>query len=327
MYSLYKTQTMLRHANFDLARCLGVRGYRKSLIPTLHVMKKRQELAGERISPQRNALLEWDFGREINCLCRRLGIEPTEKIKDSFVTEAYAEQEVQRTKELGLGYKPVRSNIAMAQEGHEKLREILSVQLRESYPFLPSQALNSLLEYLTSGETLVDVATQMGLAPFVFRTGHGEEVEPELLYSSILALFSAVREKDEFCRRYILTRLCGKDVFDLWNPKDVSFLLNTILQTQKHAAYVPRIIGEAGRNTLESLYYVGVYSDRKLLGKGAGTTQAQAVDVAVRDALRRIFKVTRAVRSPFEKMAMKSLAAKIAHGAMGTSLTETCPTS
>lgn len=120
---------------------------------------------------RRNALLEWDFGREINCLCRRLGIEPTEKIKDSFVTEAYAEQEVQRTKELGLGYKPVRSNIAMAQEGHEKLREILSVQLRESYPFLPSQALNSLLEYLTSGETLVDVATQMGLAPFVFRTG------------------------------------------------------------------------------------------------------------------------------------------------------------
>lgn len=145
-------------------------------------------------------------------------------------------------------------------------------------------------------------------------SGTGQEVAPELLYDTVLALFASVREPDEFCRRFILIQLCGKDIFDLWNPKDVTFLLNNLLHQQKLPPFVARIIGEAGRNTLESLFYVGVYSDFKLLGKGAGSTQAQALDVAVRDALRRAFRVTRATRSPFEKMAMNSLGKKITHG-------------
>lgn len=148
---------------------------------------------------------------------------------------------------------------------------------------------------------------------FLYFSGTGQDVAPELLNNTILAIFSAVRDPDDFCRRFILTQLCGKDVFDLWNPKDVSFLLNALLAQQKLSPFVPRIIGEAGRNTLESLFYVGVYTDQRLLGKGAGGTQAQALDVAVRDALRRAFRVTRAARSPFEKFAMHTLGEKITH--------------
>lgn len=124
-------------------------------------------------------------------------------------------------------------------------------------------------------------------------------------------MIAAVRQPEDFCRRFILIQLCGKDVFDLWNPKDVSFMLNDLLSQQKLPPFVPRVIGEAGRNTLESLFYVGVYSDGKMLGKGAGSSQAQAVDVAVRDALKRAFRVDRATRSPFEKFAMETLTYKM----------------
>lgn len=120
-------------------------------------------------------------------------------------------------------------------------------------------------------------------------------------------MFNAIQNKDDFCRRYVLIQLAGKEVFDVWHPTDVSRLLNTVLKNQNLPPYEPRLIGEAGRNTLESVFYVGVYSERKFLGKGAGETQAGAIDMAVRDALKRVFGVTRAARSPFEIMALKRI--------------------
>ncbi|OQR74492.1 39S ribosomal protein L44 [Tropilaelaps mercedesae] len=305
---------MFRRASIDLARTMGVRGYRKHLIPTLRIMAVRQKEAGEKILPKRCSYLEWDFSRELDALCRRLGIERTEKMRDSFVSQGYADEEEQKLKDLGLPLAPIHSNATMAQEGLVKLREVLKSQLRECYPYLPGQALDFLQQYLVSPDMLVDIASQMGLQPFIFRTGTGQDVSPELLYDAVLALFFAVREPDELCRRFFLVQLCGKDVFDLWNPKDVTHMLNTLLQQQKLPPYEARLIGETGRNTLESLFYVGVYAGGKQLGKGAGSTQAQALDVAVRDALRRAFGVTRDARSPFERMAMQRLGKKITHG-------------
>lgn len=149
---------------------------------------------------------------------------------------------------------------------------------------------------------------------FLYLPGPGNEIPPQLLQDTLLALFMSVRQPEDFCRRFILVQLSGKDIFDIWNPKDASFLLNNLLQQQKLPAFVPRIIGETGRNTIESLFYVGVYTDKRLIGKGAGLTQGQALDVAVRDALRRAFRITRAARSPFERMAMRTLSEKITHG-------------
>lgn len=142
--------------------------------------------------------------------------------------------------------------------------------------------------------------------PFPF-SGDGLKVEPELLKDTLLAVFAGIENQSEFCRRYVLIQLSGKDVFDIWHPTDVSLILNTILKNQNLPPYEPRLIADAGRNTLESVFYVAVYSERKFLGKGAGETQAAAIDMAVRDALKREFGVTRATRSPFEIMSLKKI--------------------
>jgi len=198
------------------------------------------------------------------------------------------------------------SNAQLAEEGMRLLRELLTEQISECYPKLPSQGVQALQDYLCSADVLSSVASQMGLEPLVLRTGLGLEVEPPLMVDTLLAILASVENPAELCKRYILIELSGKDVFDVWHPLEVSHMLNSILQGQNLPAYEPRLIADAGRNTLEAVFYVAVYSDKKFLGKGAGETQAAAIDMAVRDALKRQFGVTRAMRSPFEIAVMKS---------------------
>lgn len=257
-------------------------------------------------------MLEWDFVRELNGFCRRFSLQQTERLKDAFLSASYVEQESRRRAELGLLEQsaPMEPNSKMAVEGLQTLREILNAQLRECYPSLPGQAIEALCNHLSSSESLANIASQMGFQPLVFRDGDGlEEPSVEMLRDSLLAVVASVANPEELSRRFVLVQLSGVDVFDVWNPSDVTSLLNSVLARQSLPAFEPRLIGEAGRNTLESVFYVAVYSDRRLLGKAAGSTPAQAIDAAARDALRRLFRVTRAARSPFERMAMRNLSA------------------
>ncbi|XP_003745094.1 39S ribosomal protein L44, mitochondrial [Galendromus occidentalis] len=297
---------MLTRKCLEASLALGVRGYKRSLFPTLTVLKKRQDKVGVHI-PQRSAVVEWDFDREVNIFCKRFSVQPGPSIRDAFRSQAFVENENEQRVKIGLEPLALSSNKQLAESGLERLREVLTTQISEIYPKLPQQGVEAVRNFLCSPESLTDVASQMGFAPLVIRPGDGEAVEPELMREAFLAVFGSIENQGDFCRRYVLIQLAGKDIMDIWHPIDVSQLLNSILKKRNQPPYEPRLIGDAGRNTLESVFYVAIYSDRKFLGKGAHETQAAAVDVAVRDALKRVFGITRAERSPFEIMALKSI--------------------
>jgi len=285
----------------------GVRHYKKSLVPTLIEMKSREKRAGK-IVMQRSAVIEWDMNREMNALSRRFKLQSKAPLVDAFITESYVVTETENRKKVGLEEAThLKSNKQLATEGREKLRGVLDKQLRSCYPLLPQQGTDSLVNYLSSSEVLVNIATEMGFNPLVMHSEKDPEPNPQMLEDALLAVFALVENCEHFSTNYILGHLMGKDVFDIWNPKDARHILNSLLKQKRLPEFEPRMVFETGRNTIEPVFYVAVYSDKRMLGKGAGCTQALAIEAAVRDSLRRIFRVTRADRSPFERMALEQI--------------------
>lgn len=119
----------------------------------------------------------------------------------------FAEAENARIEQLGIETEPAQSHTGLAQQGLKKLREVLKAQLRECYPYLPGQAVDRIMEYLVSPDTLVNVAYQMGLQPLVFRAGQFVGYNKRFLFSE----------------------------FTLNRPKYLSIIVSTLLSPQEPA--------------------------------------------------------------------------------------------
>ena len=61
-----------------------------------------------------------------------------------------------------------------------------------------------------------------------------------------------------------MTQLCGKDITPLCTPENPIEKLKSIISADIES----RLIAESGRNSLLANYQVGIYKDKKLLGRG-----------------------------------------------------------
>lgn len=79
---------------------------------------------------------------------------------------------------------------------------------------------------------------------------------------------SGVDKVEKFVVDFIASHLCGKDLHDFWDiPKPWHMLLDIMRPHGK--SLEPRLLREAGRNTLLSVFVVGIYDENKvLLGTG-----------------------------------------------------------
>ena len=66
-------------------------------------------------------------------------------------------------------------------------------------------------------------------------------------------------------------------------------MLNDLISKERETTVEPRIIGQAGKNTILSAYEIAVYSNKQFLGSGFGQTIEEAKDVAAMNALCRMF--------------------------------------
>lgn len=71
-----------------------------------------------------------------------------------------------------------------------------------------------------------------------------------------------------FVRDFLIVKLAEKDLIEIWNPANPVEYLNDILHKQNKSPAEPRLIGQAGQNTLLAVYHVAMYSDKIFLGSG-----------------------------------------------------------
>lgn len=85
------------------------------------------------------------------------------------------------------------------------------------------------------------------------------------------------------------TQLNQKDINDLWEIERPLALLEELCTDRKMSVPEPRLIGEAGKNTLLAAYHVGIYIDKQLLGTGFGENVDIAIETAARHCLAKLF--------------------------------------
>lgn len=71
-----------------------------------------------------------------------------------------------------------------------------------------------------------------------------------------------------FVRDFIISQLAQNDINNLWAIEDPISALKKICNNEGLSEPEPRLVGEAGRNTILSCYRIGLYIDKQLIGLG-----------------------------------------------------------
>jgi len=70
-----------------------------------------------------------------------------------------------------------------------------------------------------------------------------------------------------FVADFVMPQLVSKDVSELWNVHNPMGLLVAMLKAEGMGEPEPRMLWTSAKNTIMSLYHVGIYSDKKMIGK------------------------------------------------------------
>ena len=90
------------------------------------------------------------------------------------------------------------------------------------------------------------------------------------LQAVVAALVESTSEDNArlFVQDLIITRLYGKDVNEIWNPNDPFGVLCSIFAREGKGEPEFRLIRKTGTQTILSIYYVGIFSNKELIGTG-----------------------------------------------------------
>lgn len=76
------------------------------------------------------------------------------------------------------------------------------------------------------------------------------------------------KKAEKFVNDFLVVQLNGKDLFDLWEPKEPYEKLEKELEKRGINNIEPRLCNAVGKNTILAAYRVGLYVDKKLIGSG-----------------------------------------------------------
>lgn len=80
---------------------------------------------------------------------------------------------------------------------------------------------------------------------------------------------SGMERAEKFVIDFIASLLCGKDINEIWDIPRPWHIMTEIAKQRGLDPVEPRLIGEAGRNTIHAAFVVGIYDKNKqLLGTG-----------------------------------------------------------
>lgn len=77
----------------------------------------------------------------------------------------------------------------------------------------------------------------------------------------------------------------------MWEIERPIETLREYCKINKYAEPEPRLLGDAGKNTILAAYHVGIYSDRRLLATGFGEDVNTAIEVAAINGLKKFYDI------------------------------------
>lgn len=77
----------------------------------------------------------------------------------------------------------------------------------------------------------------------------------------------------------------------MWEMERPIEMLQEFCKSNKFAEPEPRLLNEAGKNTILAAYHVGIYCDRKLLATGFGENANTAIEVAAINCLKKVYDI------------------------------------
>ncbi len=77
----------------------------------------------------------------------------------------------------------------------------------------------------------------------------------------------------------------------MWEIEKPIATLQEFCKINKFAEPEPRLLSDAGKNTILAAYHVGIYSDRKLLATGFGENVNTAIEVAAINCLKKLYDI------------------------------------
>ncbi|CAG6005253.1 unnamed protein product [Menidia menidia] len=266
-----------------------------------YIMAKKLKLEGPPPPKPRWQQPNWDYHAEVQAFsCRLQESFSLELLKTAFVNPCYLQMEQMRRKELGVESETVslalKDNIQLSQKGTDFTKRFLTDWCRASFPSLPENGVESIVGYLSSPNVVAYTATNLGIEDLTMSAEF--PVPDDVLHLTFMAVIGALLESSGsertgiFLRDFLLSHLIGKDLFDLWTVVNPMGLLVEELARRNMSPPEPRLIRSAGASTVLPLYFVGLYSDKKLLADGPGETLIVAEEEAARKALRKLYGYT-----------------------------------
>ncbi|XP_037631363.1 39S ribosomal protein L44, mitochondrial [Sebastes umbrosus] len=266
-----------------------------------HLMAKKLKLEGAPAPKPRSQQPQWNFHAEVQAFSTRLHENfSLEVLKTAFINPCYLRAEQERRQSLGVDSEAtalaLKDNIQLCEKGVGFTKSVLTDWCRASFPSLPSEGVESVVGNLTSSAVVAYVARNLGVEDLTMSAEC--PVPDDVLHSTFMAVVGALQESSGaeqtglFLRDFLGTQLIGKDLFDMWTVVNPMGLLVEELTKRNVPLPEPRLIRSAGASTVLPLYFVGLYSDKKLLAQGPGETLAAAEEEAARVALRKLYGYT-----------------------------------
>lgn len=273
-----------------------------------YLMAKKLKLEGPPPPKPRSQQPNWDYHAEVQAFSTRLHENfSLEVLKTAFINPCYLQAEQERRKELGMDSEAtalvLKDNIQLSEKGAGFTTSFLTDWCRASFPSLPSEGVDGVVGHLTSSAVVTYVARNLGIEDLTM--SRECPVPDDVIYSTFMAVIGALQESSGaertgfFLRDFLVTQLIGKDLFDMWTVVNPMGLLEEELTKRNVLLPEPRLIRSAGASTVLPLYFVGLYSDKKLLAQGPGETLVAAEEEAARVALRKLYGYTEN-RRPFD---------------------------
>lgn len=71
-----------------------------------------------------------------------------------------------------------------------------------------------------------------------------------------------------FVRDFLIAGLASKDLTEIWCPTKPFETLTDMISMKKKVIIEARLIGQGGKNTILSVYHIGIYANKEYLGSG-----------------------------------------------------------
>lgn len=286
--------------------------------PTLCEIRKRKKKLGPLPETPRSDFIDWNYEAEIFAFGARLNENFSKTLlQQAFVDRSYIVQEEMKQRAVGIEMPVLQltDNSSLAKKGEELITEFVVTFLNLSLPKFPREGIKAIYKHLTSIETLAHVSRHLGTKDLILAAEF--PVEEKTLAEGLKAVIGALFESSgearafEFIRDFIVTQLNQVDVNEFWTIENSVELLKEISKEKKLGEPEPRLISDAGKNTILAAYQVGIYCNKRMIGSGFGEDITVATDEAAKDALRSFFQTNSDMkpidfRMPVEQV-MKSL--------------------